>query len=415
MTRALQLPLVLVLSCARTDLIVHDPGIQVAADIDIGAWDDQPGSCPDGTERFDVDSLADLEDATRGVNAFAGTGAGSCIFVHDGTYDQGAGLPVYFLRGGSADQPIYLVGESRDGVVIRGRGGVEADHIVVENVTFDLTGFSQVGSFSTFTILGAADVRLSHVTFTGDCATGLDGGHVEVYGGAQVVIDSCIVEAFGQCSGDGHDAHGVLLAAGSDILVRNNVIRGNSSRGIQLFTNGGAYGTLAGVAIERNRVSGNGHRDFEDGLALGATGSGVIEDVRVEHNIFDGNYFSGIRFSGPATDAIVVEANTFFHNGEASAHAARAEITIDEAGMAANAEISRNIVVAARALLNDCYDAASMSFAVDDNIVFGGDLSLGGDGCIANVVSLDPRLADPRAGDFRPQAVEASGYGAYAH
>lgn len=367
----------------------------------IGEWTDAPGACPAGTTRVDITTVAEMEDASRGDAHTEGT----CFFVHDGVYTQRGGtLPLYFQRSGTASAPIVWVGESRDGVIVHGRATFEASDVELRNMTFDLAGYSQSGSFNTITVLGDR-ITLSHLTLTGDCATGLRGGHVEVDGGAgETLVEACIVERFGQCSGDGHLDHGIYLAAGHDITIRNNVIRENSSRGIQLNTEGGAFGTLSNVTIERNRIHDNGNRDYEDGIVLNGAGSGTIDGVTIRHNLFWSNRYSGVRLSGDAMRAIAIENNTFVRNGAMSSGANRSEVNLDDGTPMLS--VTRNVFVPARTVINGC--AAEVT--VGDNVVLGDAAG----GCVSGTVAADPMFADEAAHDYRPTNPAVMGYGAYA-
>ncbi|WAS96833.1 right-handed parallel beta-helix repeat-containing protein [Nannocystis punicea] len=383
-------------------------------DLAIGEWTDAPGACPDGTTRVDLTTVDELAAASRGEGEYADDGPGTCYFIHDGEY-AGADPLLYILHGGTAEAPIVFVGESRDGVRLRGRMTFEGDgsHVVVTNLTFDISGFEKGDSFNTASVEEVEDVTIDHVTFTGDCETGEDGGHIESNRANGLRVEACLIERYGRCGPEGHQDHGIYLAGGSDITVVNNVIRDNASRGIQLYTQGGQYGTLDGIVIERNRITGNGHADYEDGIVINAAGDGTITDVHVRRNLIYGNYYSGVRFAGPATEAIVVEHNTFYANGAGSAAGSRSEINIDDAGKAKGAKIGRNIFAGGHRVINDCYDAAAMGFHLDDNAV---DLPVsdGDASCVGPVVEADPQFADPAAGDFHTAAPEVAAYGAYA-
>lgn len=367
----------------------------------IGEWNDAPGECPAGSTRVDITTVTEMEDASRGDAHTEGT----CFFVHDGVYTQrGSTLLLYFQRGGTAASPITWVGESRDGVVIHGRATMEASGITLANMTFDLTGYSQSGSFNTITVL-ADDVTISHVTLTGDCATGLRGGHIEVDEGAgHTLIDSCLIERFGQCNGDGHLDHGIYLAGAHDVTIVNNVIRENSSRGIQLNTEGGAFGTLDQIRIERNRIYENGHRDYEDGIVFNGTGTGDITNVTIFHNLFYRNYYSGIRFTGDVISGIRISANTFVGDGSASTAAGRSEINLDDG--TPEAIVSGNLFVPERTVVNTC--AAGLS--IDGSFVMG-DAS---GSCVVNVNQGDPGFVDAARDDYHTTDIHAFVYGAYA-
>ncbi len=379
----------------------------------IGEWDDGPGACPDGTTRVDLDSAAQLAAASRGEGDYANAVPGTCWFIHDGEYGNDEDPILYITHGGSADTPDVWVGESRDGVHIVGRVSIAADHVVVTNLTFDLAGYAHDGSFNTADIGEVEDVAIDHVTFTGDCMTGADGGHIETNGSHGVRVEACLIERYGRCGPEGHQDHGIYLASGGDITIVNNVIRGNASRGIQLYTQGGEYGTLDGIVVERNRILENGHGDQEDGIVVNGTDTGTISDVTIRRNLFYDNYYSGIRFAGDALAAIVIEHNTLSGNGVGSSSESRSSINIDEATTAANAMIRGNIFAVENLLINDCFDAAAQGFAIADNVVAGA-VSGGDASCVADVIDEDPMFVDAAAGDFHTTNPAVADYGAYA-
>ncbi|MBN1605597.1 MAG: right-handed parallel beta-helix repeat-containing protein [Polyangiaceae bacterium] len=385
----------------------------------IGTWTDAPGTCPAGTDQIDITSVSDLEDATRGEGRHEGDLPSVCYLIHDGTYEQsGSTLPMYVTTGGSdATHRRIFVGQSRSGVVINGRAAVDrgASHVQISNLTFDLTGYSQDGSFNTLDLSeGSSDVRIDHVTFTGDCQTGANGGHIEVNGSTDVVVEACVVENFGRCGPNGHQDHGIYLANGSDITIRNNDIRGNASRGILFNTQGGEYGTLDDVTIERNRIHDNGHSDYEDGIAMNATDTGTISNVVIQRNLIYTNYYSGVRVVGDAFDSIVIGNNTFYENGADSSGSGRSELNLDDVGSGARTSITRNIIVAAHRVLNDCYDAGPRDYVLTDNVVQG-TLPTGEAGsCISDSVEQDPRFVAAATGDFHTQNAAVGAYGAYA-
>lgn len=377
--------------------------------ISIGEWTDSPGTCPSGSTRVDITTVQQMEDASRG-DAHAD---GTCFFVHDGTYTQRGGtLPLYSMVAGTAGHPVVWVGESRGGVIIHGRATFEAAHVSISNMTFDLTGYAQTGAFNTITVL-ADDITISHVTLTGDCMTGLQGGHIEVdEGHGPVTIDSCLVERFGQCHAVrpiGRLDHGIYLAAGHDITITNNVVRGNSSRGIQLNTQDGVFGTLTHVIITNNRIYENGHADYEDGMVLngnmaGGT-TGTIDDVVVRHNLFYRNYYSGIRFSGNVTMNVIVSQNTFFHDGMASSGAGRSEINLDTG--TPGLSVTANIFVPVRTVLNACAAGTTLT----GNVAMGDAAG----SCISSTVSADPMFTNAASDDYTTTNPAVASYGAYAH
>jgi hypothetical protein len=384
---------------------------------DIGTWTDAPGACPNGMTKIDITTASDLADATRGDGSHANDPASVCYFIHNGRYQQ-SGVLMYMLVGGTDEtHRRVFVGESRTGVVVVSRGNIESgtSHVQISNLTFDLTGYSQSGSFNTLDLSdGCTDLRIDHVTFTGDCQTGANGGHVEFNGSTDVIVEECLIEKFGRCGPNGHQDHGVYLASGSNLTIRNNEIRGNASRGILFNTQGGDYGTLDNVTIERNRIHDNGHADYEDGVAMNATGTGSISNVTVRYNLIYGNYYSGLREVGDVYQSVVIRNNTFYHNGAASSASGRSELNLDDTGSGAATSVTRNIIVAANKILNDCYDAAPRNYTLTDNIAQGTVPTGTAGNCVSATVSVDPGFANANSGDFHTSNAAVSNYGAYA-
>lgn len=391
-------------------------GADGGGSLPIGEWTDTKGVCPAGTKQVDLHTTAELSAATRGEGAYAGDGPGTCYFLHDGTYSQNGSVLLWFKHGGTASSRVWYVGESRAGVVIHARGtfDVGGDHVTVSNMTFDLTGYSNGGNpFNTLDLLASDDVTVSHVTFTGDCTVGHNGGHLETTGATHALIEACLIEKYGACGAAGHQDHGIYLSAGSDITVRNNVIRGNASRGIQMYTQSGSFGTLSRIVIEQNRITENGHGDYEDGIVLNADASGTIDHVTIRRNLFYRNWYSGIRFSFAATSAIVIEHNTFFGDGLASTGGHASEINLDHSGSGAGATISGNLFGGSIQVINDgCYDAASRAFSIEGDFAQTAPTTL--PPCVSKLTTGDPEFVDAAAGDFHPTNTAAAAFGAYA-
>ena len=386
---------------------------------DIGTWTDAPGKCLAGTTQIDITTVADLASAARGEGSYASDPPSACYLIHDGTYVQSGTSPSMYIKVGGSDAAHrrIFIGQSRAGVVLKGRASIDSgvSHVQLSNLTFDISGYVQSGSFNTVTFLAdSTDLRIDHVTFTGDCATGANGGHVEVDGSTDVVVESCLIEKFGRCGPDGHQDHGVYLGSGSNITIRNNEIRGNASRGIQLNTQGGDYGTLDHITITQNRIHDNGHANYEDGIVMNATDTGTISNVVIEHNLIYQNYYSGMRESGPVFQSVVVRYNTFFHNGAASTGAGRSELNLDDEGSGAATTVTGNIIVASGRVLNDCYDAQPRGYLLSDNVAQGTAPSGAAGGCISGSVNADPAFANAANADFHATNPAVAQYGAYA-
>jgi parallel beta helix pectate lyase-like protein len=382
---------------------VSDAGTDAGA-IQIAVWTDSTGACPSGATKIDLTTVSALQDATRGEGAYAADPPDACYLIHDGTYVQSdATLPMFVKKGGSSATARRLfIGQSRAGVVIHGRATIDAgvSHVQLANLTFDLTGYAQSGAFNTLTLLTGSDDRIDHVTFTGDCATGLQGGAVEVDGTTDVVLESCLIEKFGHCAGGGHLDHGVYLASGDGLTIRNNEIRLNSSRGIQLNTEQGTFGTLNDVTIELNRIHDNGHADYEDGIVLNGGGTGTISNVTIQHNLIYGNYYSGVRSVDVAYAKVLIQRNTFFHDGVAAAGAGKSEVNLDSLGSGANTDVTLNILASAGLVFNDCYDAFARNYVLTGNFVDGTVPTGAAGNCISGSTAGTAMFVDPTMGDF---------------
>jgi hypothetical protein len=383
----------------------------------IATWTDSPGACPDGMPKVVIQTADELASAARGEDAYANDAPATCYFLENGDYTQ-SGVVFYVLKGGEPGGTRRLfIGESRQGVVIHGRGNVEdgVSDVTMANLTFDLTGYSASGAFNTLNLSNGRNISVDHVTFTGDCNTGLMGGHIETNGTTNVLVDSCLIEKFGHCGGGGHEDHGIYLASGSHITIRNSVVSGNSSRGIQMYTASGAYGTLDTVVVERSRITGNGHADYEDGVVINAAGTGTIKNVTLSRDIFDHNYYSGIRFVGGVESGVLVDHSTFDSNGAGSTSASRSEINIDSAGGGAGTTTKALLFNVGNLLINDCYDAASLGFGIGVSFVHGAVPAGAAGNCVAaGQITGDPSFANAAAGDYHPGNAAASAFGAYA-
>ena len=298
----------------------------------IGEWTDAPGACPAGTQQVDLSSVGDLSDASRGQGAFANDGPGTCYFIHNGTYSQDGSVLFWFQHGGTATQPVIFVGESRTGVVIHARGTFDpVGYITLENMTFDLTGYSNGGNaFDTIDLGSSNNVTVSHVTFTGDCTVGHYGAHIESNGATGTLVEACILENYGECGPNGHMDHGLYLASGAGLTIRNNIILAEMpfARDSKFYTDSGCFGTLSNIVVEQNRIYQNGHENQEDGIVINGAMTGTIDSVTIQQNIIYDNYYSGIRFVGTATSGIVIANNTLYDNGVMAGYGNRSALGV---------------------------------------------------------------------------------------
>lgn len=172
---------------------------------------------------------------------------------------------------------------------------------------------------------------------------------------------------------------------------------------------------MSHVAIELNRIHHNGHADYEDGIVMNASGTGTISDVTVQHNVIDSNYYSGLRVVGDAFNSILVTKNTFFHDDSVSAASGRSEANLDDIGSGANTTFTKNIFVASHAVLNDCYDATSRNYRLQDNLIQGAVPSGTAGQCVTASIVSDPLFESPQTFDFHAGALGAPPRGQLDH
>ncbi len=374
------------------------------------------GVCPAGTTQVNISSASAIQDAASGDGAYASNPPNTCYLIANGTYAlSGGGVLLYITKGGTAPTGRHFVGATRQGVVIRGRATVESgvSNVSIRNMTFTLTGYSQSGAFATLTVNQATNVTVSQVTFTGDCATGLRGGHVETDNTNGLVVDASLIEKFGHCTSGGHEDHGMYLASGSNITVSNSIVRNNSSRGIQLYTGGGSYGTLNNVTIRNNWIYLNGHANYEDGIVVNATDTGTVTNLLIERNFIYRNFYSGVRFVGDALGNVSILQNTFDNNGAGSSSSTRSEVNLDDEGSGAATTIRRNIFNAGNRLINSCYSAAGRGFQFTDNALNGQSAPSGQAQCVGSLVVANPMFVNAAVGDYHTLNPVVAGYGVY--
>jgi hypothetical protein len=285
-------------------------------------------------------------------------------------------------------------------------------------MTLDISSVTQSGSYNTITVL-ASDIILSHLTLTGDCAHGSQGGHIEVPGSDDptappqdhVVIDACLIEKFGHCDAGGSLDHGIYLSSGNDIVVRNSVVRGNSSRGIQIYTHyEDSSLALTNVLIERNRIEANGHDDYQDGMVVSGNVDsdfqGPITGLTIQNNVFWRNRYSAIRFVGNSVKDVQITHNTFVDDGADATGSGRSELNLDD-NTRPYVNATKNVFSSPTTLVNTC----TATVTIADNVVSGGSAT--GD-CVSGTREQDPEFVDAANGDFHTQNPSVERYGAYA-
>jgi hypothetical protein len=85
----------------------------------IGHWQDVDGQCPAGSTRVDLTSVAQIRSASRGEPPLRSGRPGNLLLPPQRTYQDASAL-LYITHGGAAGRPVVFVGQSREGVVLRG-------------------------------------------------------------------------------------------------------------------------------------------------------------------------------------------------------------------------------------------------------------------------------------------------------
>lgn len=352
----------------------------------------------------ELDSSADLVDASRGRGRYAGLPSGTTFLIRDGIYQtpDEVRAVIWVRKGGTKESKRRFVGESRDGVKISGRATISADYVELANMTFDLRGFSpeEERSFSTVGIVDASHIIIRSLTCTGDGTKGRRGGHIEVRAltaesvPENIIIEDCLVEGFGRTkSPKGRLDHGIYLGEGRKIRVKGCEVRQNAGRGIQLFSHFADSGMLRDVLIEDNLVHHNGRERHTEGIVVGSVNSrapDVIDHVVIRNNIIHSNAFAGIRLNTSSCTGLEISGNTFWNN--AADHESGSEFFLEEYDNDSPISVSRNVFVTRTRALT----IRGGQFRIDsaDNVVDGDP------GDLLNAARMNGVLKDPDRGDF---------------
>jgi len=363
-----------------------------------------------------LSTVPQLMAASRGEGVYATLPPGTTFLIKNGIYKTPPHLQavIWVKKGGTPEAKRRFIGESRDGVMIHGRGTISADHVEFSEMTFDLRGFTpeEGRSFDTMTISGSKDVRIHHVTFTGDGSKGKMGGHIGVSYSADkriptdILIEDCLIEGFGRRSlPEGKLDHGVYLSEVNGAVIRNCEIRKNSGRGIQLYAHTDTPDLLTDIVIEKNLIHDNGVEAYTEGIVIGSVASrrtDVIGAVRISNNIIYHNAFSGIRLNASSCAGLIIRNNTFWHNSKR--HARGAEIFIDTGSQAVPLRIEKNVFSTLKPALKA--DRTLKELTQKDNLVEGNP------GRLTQAITGKKILSDPEHGDFSVVLPAYSSWGA---
>lgn len=379
----------------------------------------------------ELDTVAKLRAASHGEAPYDTDDPDTAYLIKNGTYNYGTS-PVLdtWVNGLSAARKRYFIGETRHGVILTGKVIIESDNIVLQNFKMDMSAYDQGGTYSSLTVLAAANPELRDLTLHSAWPYGAkQGGGIEVTSSlptlpTNLVVDNCLVEGFGGSgTGNGSMDHGIYIGAVDGMTVTNTIIRNNCSRGIQVYTSGGDYGTISDVTVRNCWIYGNGTHVtnpdyvYRDNVLISdqATG-GSISNVLIEECFIWDGYYSGYRTAGAEETSIVVRNCTFHDNGLRIGidgyDGDPSEINFDSTGCGADTLIERCIFDVGVTMTNLPGDnPATRGFSIDDNVVNGS--VPGTPAWVTNVVVEDPQFVDADGNNFHTQNPDVAAYGVY--
>lgn len=186
------------------------------------------------------------------------------------------------LTGGNATlEDVSVTSEGPRAITVSGGGGLDVESSTIESVT----GQGIYGA------AGQVNVQASTLEQTGD----LDDLDTEY--AVRLEGSAADGSAFVESTFEGH-RHGVLLAGTSDVEIEDNEFLDGGLTGVLVTTGtGGTVSDATGIAIEDNKLSGNG---FTGVGFVGTSADHQITDVDVEENNFtdhpqhiDGTFYDG--------------------------------------------------------------------------------------------------------------------------
>lgn len=185
---------------------------------------------------------------------------------------------------------------------------------------------------------GIIQIRTSYIRIEGikiqwknpgqRAAIGVGGHHVSIvdcdisgpgYWGAieihadEVLIEGNTVHDFGHGPNHGQSNldHGIYVAEGSGITLRDNVVHHNTAYGIHVYDHGGD--AITDLVIEGNLVYENGNKSWHKGIIVSGEG-GRVEGIRINHNVIWGHNEGGISVIGSNIE-VELYNNTIYEDG----------------------------------------------------------------------------------------------------
>ena len=275
------------------------------------------------SDTFDLDSLSGLPD-TYTVDS---TGDGADISTSDGVCDDGtvSGSTNCTLRAA-----IQQANAGTDAVIefnISGSGTqtispASALPTITRPVFID--GYSQPDASSSNVLIEldgtSAGTNTNGLTLSGESSyvrglsiTSFDGNGIVLQGssGGQVIVGNLIGTDTEDATDHGNGAAGVYVNGAPDVVIRENVISGNTTHGIRI-----SGSRASGAVIYGNSIGLNAAGD----AGLGNTMAGVhvngADNATLQHNVISGNGTHGVSISGSVPSGALVEYNQIGTNAD---------------------------------------------------------------------------------------------------
>lgn len=286
---------------------------------------DARADCPDAAYYVAPDG----DDANPGTQdapwatinyAITATGAGDCVLVRGGDYEEGGEIWVREGQGGSAEARWSLEAYPGETPVLHTRLILQGDHIRARGLTMasgasiiswypatDLeileNHFDGAYTYAAIQIAGSDILVEGNVIALSNQGNTQDHGIYVLHGSGKVVRNNTISNTPGYgihiYDEDKYDWPGDI----SDVLIEGNVIRDNLQRAAVIVATSGV--TVQGVTIRRNLVHG-----CAGGVVLR---SGAVSGVDILHNTMLDVGFGLSLEEGPGPSDVAVHNNVFWN------------------------------------------------------------------------------------------------------
>ncbi len=203
--------------------------------------------------------------------AITTTGAGDCVLVRAGDYEEGGEIWVREGQGGSADARWSLEAYPGETPVLHTRLILQGDHIRARGLTM-ASGAPIISWYP------ATDLEILENHFDGAYTYAA----IQI-AGSDILVEGNVIALANE--GNTQD-HGIYVLHGSGKTVRNNLISNTPGYGIHVYDED-KYdwpGDIADVLIEGNIIRDNLNRS----AVIVATSGVSVQDVTIRRNVVDG-------------------------------------------------------------------------------------------------------------------------------